>query len=211
MEDTGFPSSLIQIINCPQFFFTQKMVHRNTGFGWNPYRGLGSSSVSHICEKGLRSSLLICRWLTNSNQKPLNLEQTCIASDAVSMARVSPMNCSQIYELTKQRSIFIKLIYNLQINMAHSSLLSSLSQNVVCCSTPLGIKLCTSKINWSFGNRWKITSKICTKHHITAWVSEYNVKTFWSCSKLYSMAEPITSITWKNQSTNKQKKMIKYH
>lgn len=150
----------------PIFFFTQKMVHRNTGFGWNPYRGL-DLHLSHICEKSLRSSLLICRWLTNSNQKPLNLEQTCIASDAVSMARVSPMNCSQIYELTKQRSILIKLIYNLQINMAHSSLLSSLSQNVVCCSTPLGIKLCTSKINWSFGNRWKITSKNLyqTPHH----------------------------------------------
>ena len=211
MEDTGFPSSLIQIINCLQFYFYTKMVHRNTGFGWNPYRGLGSSSVSHICEKGLWSSLLICRWLTNSNPKPLNLEQTCIASDAVSMARVSPMNCSQIYELTKQRSILIKLGYNLQINMAHSSLLSSLSQNVVCCSTPLGIKFCTSKINWSLETGEKLHLKICTKHHITAWVSEYNVQTFWSCSKLYSMAEPITSITWKNQSTNKQKKMIKYH
>ena len=187
------------------------MVHRNTGFGWNPYRGLGSSSVSHNCEKSLRSSLLICRRLTNSNQKPFNLEQTCIASDAVSMARVSPMNCSQIYELTKQKSILIKLINILQINMTHSSLLSSLSQNVVCCSTPLGIKLCTSKINLIFENRWKITPKKCTKHHITTQVLEYNVQTFWSCSKLYSMAEPITSITWKNQSTNKQKKMIKYH
>ena len=187
------------------------MVHRNTRFGWNPYRGLGSSSVSHICGKGLRSSLLICRWLTNSNQKPLNIEQTCIASDAVSMARVSPMNCSQIYELTKQRSILIKLINILQINMAHSSLLSLLSQNVVCCSTPLGIKLCTSKINWIFGNRWKITPKSCTKHHITAQVLEYNVQTFWSCSKLYSMAEPITSITWKKPINKQTKKMIKYH
>ena len=147
MEDTGFPSSLIQIITCPQFFFLHKNGAQKYWIWLKSLQGIGSSSVSHNCEKSLRSSLLICRRLTNSNQKPLNLEQTCIASDAVSMARVSPMNCSQIYELTKQRSILIKLIYNLQINMAHSSLLSSLSQNVVCCSTPLGIKLCTSKIN----------------------------------------------------------------
>ena len=71
-----------------------------------------------------------------------NLKQTCIASDAVSMARVSPMNCSQICQSTKQRSILINKMINHFSNKYDTLkfILFTFTLNMIYCSTPLSIK-----------------------------------------------------------------------